>query len=223
MKFTLCGMHLAFVAVIAVDALARPGGVHQAVKLCCAFVGGLALTLLPWMIYFGANGALPQFFSVYFYRDWKALMEDARPLWYALIALGSCVLRNPAAALMLLCGAMYLLLRLVGRKWRAPHTAIAIAFAYATVLAYWDGTRYAYSPMAVAAFLLLSAGPLARLAERLWSRRHAWGGLLAVAAAVCVGFNCLTNGNLPYTATRRRNCPRRNLRRSCRRTAAAPC
>lgn len=44
----------------------------------------------------------------------------------------------------------------------------------------------------------LSAGPLARLAERLWSRRRTWGGVLAVAAAVCVGFNCLTNGNLPY-------------------------
>ena len=40
----------------------------------------------------------------------------------------------------------------------------------------------------------LNAGPLARLAERLWSRRRAWGGVLAV----CVGFNCLTNGNLPY-------------------------
>lgn len=44
----------------------------------------------------------------------------------------------------------------------------------------------------------LNAGPLARLVERLWSRRRAWGGVLAVAAALCVGFNCLTNGNLPY-------------------------
>ena len=51
---------------------------------------------------------------------------------------------------------------------------------------------------AVAAFLLLSAGPLARLVERLWSRRRAWGGVLAVAAALCVLFNGLTNGNLPF-------------------------
>ena len=198
MKFALCGVHLAFIAVIAVDALARAGGVQRAVRLCCAFALGLALTLIPWLIYFGANAALAEFFSVYFYRNWKALVENARPLWYALVGLGSGVLRNPAAALMLLCGAMYLLLHLVRRKWRATHTAVTVAFACAAVLAYWEGTRYAYSPMAVAAFLLLSAGPLARLAERLWSRRRAWGGMLAVAAAVCVLFNCLTNGNLPY-------------------------
>ena len=198
MKFALCGVHLAFIAVIAVDALARAGGVQRAIKMCCAFAGGLALTLLPWLLYFGANAALSQFFSVYFYRNWKALVENARPLWHALVGLGSGMLRNPAAALMLLCGAMYLLLRLVRRRWRAAHTAVALAFACAAVLAYWDGTRYAYSPMAVAAFLLLSAGPLARLVARLWRWRRAWGAVLALAAALCVGFNGLTNGNLPY-------------------------
>ena len=114
-----------------------------------------------------------------------------------LTALGSAAIHNPAPTLMLCCGIGYLIRRAVRHRWTAHCTALCVAFVCAGLLAYWDGERYRFSPLAVAAFVFLSAGPVAKLLTYTWKRQQSQAMLLAVAGLICVLYGCVTNDNLP--------------------------
>jgi len=197
LKYTLTGVHLAFIAAMAVDAMVRQREMRGAVRLCLEFAAGLALSVLPWLAYFGANDALSACVNVYLGGNWKNFAENMTPVRDACAALASGMKHHPAAALMMLCAGGYLLHRLVHRRWNEACTAVLAAFACAALLAYADGERYRFSPMAVGAFLMLCAGPLALLARHAWRKRKAYGALVSCAALACAGHACVENENLP--------------------------
>lgn len=198
LKYTLVGVHLAFIAVLAIDAMARQRELKGAIWMCLIYAAGAALATLPWQVYFAANGALGAWLQGYFNVDLQHLAETAMPLRDALAGLAAGAKNNPAAAIALLCGAGYLLRRLVHRRWSAGCSAVSAAFACAALLAYANGERYRFSPMAIGVFLMLCAGPAALLARYAWKRRRAYGALAAGAAALCLAYACATNDNLPF-------------------------
>lgn len=198
LKYGLIGVHAAFLLVIAIDAAVRERDVKRALALCGEYLAGAVVSLLPWLIYFGMNGALDVFFEVYFHENWRSLLENAEPLRAALLALLSGAKNHPLAALALLVGAGDLVRRLAQRRWQAMHTAIVAAFVCTALIAYADGTRFRFSPLAVGTFLLLCAGSLARLAAALWRRRRVYGVLLACAALSGGAYAYCANENLPF-------------------------
>lgn len=200
LKYTLIGVHVAFIGVIAVDSMIRERDVDHAFAACAAFIAGAVAALVPWLVYFSVNGALDTFFSAYFGSGIKNIVQTAQPLRSAIAALGSGAIHNPAAALALLCGVGWLLRRLAQRRWNAACTAVVVAFVCAAFLAYMDGRRYRFSPMAMGVFLMLCAGPLARLAQHIWNKRREYALLLGCVAAACAVYSCTENDNLPFIA-----------------------
>ena len=207
LKYTLMGVHLAFIGVIAVDSMIRERDVERAFAACAAFVVGAAVSLVPWMAYFSVNGALDTFFSAYPGDTIRNIVQSAEPLRDAIAALGSGAIHNPAAALALLCGAGWLLRRLAQRRWNAACTAAAVSFVCAAFLAYIDGSRYRFSPMAMGAFLLLCAGPLVQLAQQIWNKRRRYALLTGCIAAACAVYSCAENDNLPFIGYPARELP----------------
>ncbi len=198
LKCELLGVHLAFIVVLAVDAAVRERGLKRAALLCTEYLAGAAVSALPWLIYFGANGALDGLWNLYFgLNHLENRIISAYPVRGALLALLSGLIHNLPAGVALFCGAGYLLRRLAQRRWNAACTAVCIAFACTAMLAYASNERFRFSPMAVAAFVPLNAGPLALLAKRAWEKRQLYALLLAGAAAVCAGYGCAINENLP--------------------------
>lgn len=200
LKYELLGVHLAFIAVLAVDAAVRERGLKRAMLLCAEYLAGAAVSTLPWLAYFGANGALGElcssvYFNLSYLENW---ILSAYPVRGALAALLSGLIHDLPAGIALLCGAGYLLRRLSQRRWNAACTAVCIAFACTAMLAYDISARFRFSPMAVAVFVPLSAGPLALLAKRAWEKRQLYALLLAGAATVCAGYGCAVNDNLPF-------------------------
>lgn len=198
MKYELLGVHLAFIAILAVDDMARSRRLRGAICMCAMYAAGAVLAALPWLLYFGANGALDYWLYHYILPDLRELVSSIRPVLDPALGLVSGMKNNPAAALLMLGGAAYLLRRLVHRKWSVGCTAAVAAFACAVLFAYAGGLRYRFSPMALGAFLMLCAGPLALLADYAWRRRRAYAALLACGALLCAAHPCLTNDNLPF-------------------------
>ena len=64
-KFTMLGLFAGLALALAAGYL-RAGWGGRLLQSIAAFLAGLAATLLPWLVYFGANGALGDFFGVYF-------------------------------------------------------------------------------------------------------------------------------------------------------------
>lgn len=67
-KYTLCGIFAALGLVLFVHAIYR-GGPKAAARLTAGFFGGFALACLPWLLYFGLNGALGDLWQCYFYNN----------------------------------------------------------------------------------------------------------------------------------------------------------
>ncbi len=65
LKYTVLGFYLAWVVVLAVVYL-WCGRAAQLGKSVAAYLGGMALATLPWVIYFGVNSALGDWFTCYF-------------------------------------------------------------------------------------------------------------------------------------------------------------
>ena len=79
-KFNLLGFHLGWMAFLAIDALACDRSLRRPLRMCAWFLAGMALATVPWLIWFGAEGALGELFGVYFYGNifGYAFGEDAR-------------------------------------------------------------------------------------------------------------------------------------------------
>ena len=67
-KFTLLGFHFAWMLMILLSCLFR-GKIRRGVISGLVFVGGMAVTTIPFLFYFWINGALDSWFTVYFYNN----------------------------------------------------------------------------------------------------------------------------------------------------------
>jgi len=67
-KFTLLSFALAFVLFVIVE-LIRRKNYSFILKAALFYIAGAAIAFIPWLIYFAANGALNDFFTVYIYNN----------------------------------------------------------------------------------------------------------------------------------------------------------
>lgn len=93
-KYSMLGFFLAWGAAMLVMAL-RWKGWREALAECGAVLLGAAAATLPWVVYFGVNGALDDWFTAYFYNNLflyasgaggpaAVLKKVAQSLWYAM-------------------------------------------------------------------------------------------------------------------------------------------
>ena len=68
LKYTVLGYYLVWVVVLAAVYLRR-GLRRELLQSCGAYLGGMALATLPWVVYFGLHGALADWFTAYFYDN----------------------------------------------------------------------------------------------------------------------------------------------------------
>ena len=67
-KYTLLGFYFAWMAMMAFAFLLHKD-FKGFLKGCITFLGSMLLTLLPWLIYFGINGALDDWYQCYVYNN----------------------------------------------------------------------------------------------------------------------------------------------------------
>ena len=180
LKYTVLGFYLVWAALLAVVYLRRRRAA-QLGKSVAAYLGGMALATLPWVVYFGVHGALGDWFTCYFYDNiflYKG--EDggaavlAQHLWWAV--------RDALPAAVLL--AMFLLWAVCRKRFAAAVSVAALAAGLA--LTSLMGGYLVYYGLVLAVFAPLGLVPLAVL----WGTRKNCGLVwLAAGAAWCFAFS----------------------------------
>ena len=198
MKYSLLGVHFAFMAVIAVESAARTRKVGHALVMCLWFLLGMALSTVPWLIYFGVNGALGDLFTGYFRNNLSGYGTGRNPLACVVRGLGGGLARDPALAALLLCGAVCLLTRVIKRKWNAACTAVAVAVCCETVMNYCYGQLFRYSFMAMTVFAPLCCIAIIEAMEKVRLHRRAYAVGTCAFMLACTVYSCVKNDNLPY-------------------------
>ena len=205
-KFNLLSFHFVWMAALALDAVVRDRRIGRAVKMCLWFLAGMALASIPWLIYFGANGALSDLAQGYFadnLTSYGARMFSVPKT----IALGVYVLalRGPAYfGALVLAGLSVLMVPRRIMALREKLTLIAMAVLL-TVSMYSRIAANVYYGVMFAVFLpfaLLPLGLLERVRLPEWLDRAAVRTVGAVGA-LAVGTACalLVSDAAPYIGT----------------------
>lgn len=195
-KFTLCGVHAGLFLALLVHPAARRDwrGLWRSLGW---LIAGFALSTLPWVIYFGANGAVRDWLGVYLY-DNLFLYSEASGLVQRARAMLQCgwewVRDNPFCALCVFGGLGWF-------AWKRPcreRLAVWLAALAGALGVFAGGKSYPYYGLALAALVPLGLIPLALALESRLARlsRRALTGCAAALAAVCVGLCPLLSGNM---------------------------
>jgi len=186
-KYSIVGLHFAWMAVIAIECLVRRRSLLPPLKMCALFLAGMALATLPWLIYFGVHGALDDLIQIYFVQNIVDYGADNGLIHNIVHGLGNDMLNSPMLSLLGLAGIAFLLFGLLGRPWIK---VLALAMpACLCILVYWGGWGRGYTFYVWCAFLPLAAAALCRLLECLAGRgRRVLSGVLAL----CLAVGCLS-------------------------------
>lgn len=198
-KFTMMGFFLGWVLVLAVFYL-RAGWLRQLGLSCAAYLGGMALSILPWLVYFGWNRALEDFIGVYF-GDNLFLYSEGGQQSTGLAATLFAILQKvywgchdtPLLAVLAVLGLGGLVLR---RRYAAAASLIVLAGAL-SVTSFARGGYHIYYFLPFAVFAAPGMAPVALAANRMrlpgkWPQKI----LPAAGAAAALAFCLLTCHNV---------------------------
>lgn len=196
-KFTICGVHAGLLLMLLLAPLRRRD-VRGMWRTLGWLAAGVGLSTLPWVLYFGLNGALGDWLGTYFYDNL---------FLYSAAGEAAGLLQRVKA--MLLCGwewlrdnLRYTLLVAAGLSWfamrRPGRAALWLAAIAGAVGVFAGGKSYPYYGLALSVFAPLGLIPAGLAVERAL-RRLSPRALCACSGAAllaCVGLCPLLSGNM---------------------------
>ncbi len=195
-KFTLIGAQAAFIIILVFSALKRRDA-KQALVYIGAYAAGFALSTVPWIIYFGANGAILDWLKVYLY-DNLFLYSGAEGAGLLarvkLIAKSGLdwLIQNPFYTVPIIIGLIWLVFR--RKTVKSMHWAVLFMSFLAALGVFIGGKSYPYYGLALAFLCPLGFAAIGSAIERASSNRKAGSkavqSLIAAAFAVCAAASC---------------------------------
>ena len=177
-KYTLLGAMIGLCAVEGALAL-KEGGAPRALKSAGVFLAGMAIPILPWVIYFAANGALRDAYTAYIYNNVFLYGGEAASWGQRLGELARYVQKNALWAVPAALG----LAALAADRGETAAVRLCVAAMAAGQFAavFFVGRVWAYSLLALAAFGVIGCMQLHRALKKIGCPR----GKKALTAAAC--------------------------------------
>lgn len=190
-KFTLVGVHAGLLGWILILHLARREWKSFFESLGW-LAAGFALSTLPWVIYFGLNGAIADWLKVYLYDN--LFLYSAGESTGMLSRMKAIVLsgldwlgNNLRYTAVMALGLVWFALKEKKTRW-----ALLLAAFLGALAVFIGGKSYPYYGFALAGLAVLGLVPVGRALEKL--RLPKWAA--AAALAVCVALSALISHNM---------------------------
>ena len=184
-KYTQLGALVGLCAVEGVLAL-KEGGLPRALQSAGVFLIGMAIPILPWVIYFAANGALSDAYTAYLYNNIFLYGGEAQTWGERLNQWGQYAAANACWVIPAAAG----LIALAFDRGETPAVRLCVwAMAVGQFAAvFLAGRVWPYSILGMAAFAVIGLMQLHRLwGKRTLSPRVQKGLTAAVCAASLIG------------------------------------
>ena len=208
-KYTLLGLHFAWMACLAFWLWLGEKSFSSALKACGAFLGGMAAVSVPVLAYFAFHNSLGDLFETYFVTNFTSY-SDAPSNWtvpfYNMAVSGlSTLTSNPVWMGLALLGGAWLIF--APRLLTGAGRAALAAMAFFTAFFIWCGSMgWPYYGLPLAVFAPLGFVPLLSLLRRLPLRFEA-PRLVAAGCAVCLAaslaLEALASPNVSFTALKK--------------------
>ncbi|MGN1180678.1 MAG: hypothetical protein ACI4SD_05630 [Suilimivivens sp.] len=217
-KFTVLGFFFAWMMCIAFSFLARkdfPG----AVKACLVFLGSMAVTFLPWVIYFAVNHALYYWYWGYVYINvfaYSNLNGEGPGIFERVYTLAKqlywIILANLNYFVFVIPGVFFALADKSGdgrRRFLPGFNIFALCF-FLFLGIYVGGSDLPYYALPLSVFTVLGFAVLGKFVEWL-SKKTSFGRRkkavtatgCVISLCVCAGFIYAASMNTPYMQVKR--------------------
>ena len=190
-KFTMLGLHAPWIAAAFLCAASQKQW-KEARRRVVLFAAGIALATVPWIVYFGAHGALHVWFKTYVYDNLFLYAAGAESP--GIIAQGRAILQsgwawltgNPGYTALVLAGMAWFLRK--AAPWEKGAMLLSVGICALGV--FIGGKSYLYYGLILAVFAAPGLIPLCRWLEARTFFAHAQGKkrmwLCAVLSALCI-------------------------------------
>jgi len=156
-KFTQLGFWIAWMALI-FFALVSVKKFSQAFVSCFVYLGGMALTTIPWLIYFGINNSISIWFETYFYNNIFLYSNASGNSGGFLTAVEGFIThdlgRNPLAVVLIAVGVIGFG---ITKKYFSSvfgRLSVPVTFLTLYLMTYIGGVRYDYYMLIAVPFVL---------------------------------------------------------------------
>ena len=188
-KYTILGLFVGLCIAEGVMAL-RAGGMRRALKSAGAFLGGMALPVILWVIYFAANGALGDAYTAYIHNN-IFLDQGEGTAGELVLTLARAVRDNASWSIPAIAGMLCVLL---DRDTHAQKRGAMLSMALCSLaVVFLLGRTWPYCPLVLCVFAVpcfaLAAGWLGRRSEKA-------AGVAALALAVLMAYGMTPNAYL---------------------------
>ena len=202
-KFTFLAFYIAWMGVLAVSQLMAKQ-VKRAFSASALFILVMFAVGIPFVIYFGLNGALGDFYHYYFYQNMfgYSMTDESSILSVIFIiikSVGAFSYRNPQIALLIAGGILWYLLQKRDQARVFEKINVLLMAGLLACAIYMGGQGYRYYGLVLTPFMALGFVPVFRFFEKkellgkskTWVRRAAFGGftLLMLAFALLISDN----------------------------------
>lgn len=207
-KYTLLGLHFAWMACFALLIWLGGRSLRRALAACAAFLGGMAAISVLILLPYALSGVLPDLFQTYFVTNYTAYASApahwSTPLYHLAVCGLETALSNPVWAVLCLAGGLFFL---VQRTLLHPAVKAAlVCLVFFTGLFIWAGSMgwpyygFPLSVFTVVGFVCLGQ-LVARLPLRLPAGLASVGVLpsLALSLALCMALS----SNVPFMQVQR--------------------
>lgn len=195
-KYTVLGLFLGLCATQAVLCIGH-GGLRRLAASAGAFLAGMLIPILPWLVYFAVNGALSDAYLAYIYNNIFLYSADTG---IGLIRTLKTAARNNLLWAML--AAVGVICTLIRGRW-PERIGVALMSLCALASVFMLKIIHAYYPLALCVFAPLGLRAILPLAERFVPRRRVMQGAmcaLSLMLAVCCSPNAFLRG-VPLSQT----------------------
>lgn len=193
-KYTMLGYYFAWMAVMALMNFTKVNW-KKSLQNCFVFLGGMVLTFIPWLVYFGIRGALDDWYQCYVYNNvflYSDLNTENAGLGnkiYTLVKiLYNLVWDNFSYFLFIILGMVFLLLNRAV-KWYEKLNVYAM-FGLLFLGTYIGGANIFYYSIPLMTFTAIGIGAAGFVLDKLAGRLQKQKGWIVIYGAAIV--LCLT-------------------------------
>ncbi|NGZ77199.1 hypothetical protein [Saccharibacillus alkalitolerans] len=206
-KYSMLGFWFGWMAALFFCMLLNRQVVRSLIS-CLVFLAGMALSALPWIVYFGVNQAIPQWIDTYILSNFRFYGEDATltdKLMLVAYRFRDNLFDSPAFALICLAAVFFPL----SKRWLPPlagRISLIAALAFLVLGVYGGGKGYVYYFLIIAPFMVFGWIVLLDLLRRRSKDRltpRLAVGLSALALLFTLPLTYLFNHNVPMTGVAR--------------------
>lgn len=174
-KYTMLGFYFAFLAMMAFAFLAKKD-FKGFFKGCFTFLGGMLLTAIPWLLFFGFNGALDDWYQCYIYNNvflYSNLQEEGNGLFQRIYDLAKIlywlILDNLSYFGFIIIGMLGLLLSFKVRWYEKINLLLLTSFLFVGI--YVGGSVLPYYSIPLTVFAVLGFAFIGSILQRFLSEK----------------------------------------------------